>query len=131
MIFLPFQTRTNGTRHAPLHNDCCRCAVSAASGEMLSGRSCYSWQLHAGREWIEGRGMRAEVQSARAYTDRQHLTTENASSSERIITIYDAGRTANRIKHHIHPLDKSLKSKSTYQVDSDCPSPGINLTLLA
>ena len=34
-------------------------------------------------EWIEGRGDGAEVQSARAYTDTQHLTTGNASPSER------------------------------------------------
>lgn len=33
-------------------------------------------------EWIEGRGDEAEVQSARAYTDIQHLTTGNASPSE-------------------------------------------------
>ena len=49
----------------------------------LLGRSCCSWHSHAGREWIEGRGARAEVQSARAYTDMQHLTTGNASPSER------------------------------------------------
>ena len=34
-------------------------------------------------EWIEGRGDNAEVQSARVYTDTQHLTTGNASPSER------------------------------------------------
>ena len=36
-------------------------------------------------EWIEGRGDGAEVQSARAYTDIQHLTTGNAKSRERIL----------------------------------------------
>ena len=34
-------------------------------------------------EWIEGRGDGAEVQSARAYTDTQRLTTGNASPPER------------------------------------------------
>ena len=34
-------------------------------------------------EWIEGRGDGAEVQSARAYTDIQHLTMGNASPLER------------------------------------------------
>ena len=57
-----------------------------------SDRSCCSWPSHAGRK--EGNagptgsgskegGTRAEVQSARAYNDMQHLTTGNASPSER------------------------------------------------
>ena len=57
-----------------------------------SDRSCCSWPSHAGRK--EGNagppgsgskegGTRAEVQSARAYNDMQHLTMANASPLER------------------------------------------------
>ena len=57
-----------------------------------SDRSCCSWPSHAGTK--EGNvgspgsgskegGTRAEVQSARAYNNMQHLTMANASPSER------------------------------------------------
>ena len=59
-------------------------------GESWYTRRCYPWGRkagNAGTPWsgVKEGGTRAEVQSARAYNDMQHLTMANASPSERAV----------------------------------------------
>ena len=58
-------------------------AVGQVLSQLVVARSEEGRQCRIVWEWIEGRGDEAEVQSARAYTDIQHLTTRNASPSAR------------------------------------------------